>query len=119
MASVNSTSTEGFLGRGYAWDEVAARRANRRARRTELELIAEVLLCLDRGVTQTSAILRRANLPHARLSTILAELEAKGLAVRQNGNGRVSYQIQPKGRAFLTEFLSFQSLLERIYGFSM
>lgn len=119
MATVNSTATEGILRQGYAWERANGPRSNHRMRRTELELVAEVLLCLDRGVTQTSAILRRANLPHGRLTAILAELEKKGLAVRQAENGRVCYQIQPKGRAFLTEFLSFQRLLERTYGFSV
>lgn len=119
MATVNSNATDGVFRRGQEWERAPGRGASHRTRRTELELVAEVLLCLDRGVTQTSAILRRANLPHPRLSAILSELEAKGLAVRQTENGRTCYQIQPKGREFLTEFLSFRSLLERTYGFSL
>ena len=78
MATVSSTTSDAVLPGGYIWQRglVRSSPANR-SRRTELELVAEVLLCLDRGLTQTSAILRRANLTHSRLEVILRQLETR------------------------------------------
>lgn len=120
MATVSSTTSDAVLPGGYIWQRglVRSSPANR-SRRTELELVAEVLLCLDRGLTQTSAILRRANLTHSRLAVILRQLETRGLLRREQENGRARYLIEPRGREFLAEFRNFQSLLERTYGFSL
>ena len=93
---------------------------SRRARRTELELVAEVLLCLDRGITNTSGILRHANLTYGRFAEIAATLERQGLVRRiETGNGRPAYAIETKGRQFLVEFRSFRHLFETTYGFEL
>ncbi len=90
-----------------------------RVRRTEIELVIEVLLCLDRGTGQISAILRKANLTHAKLSTILSQLEERKLIRVGSEAGRSVYSIEPRGRELLSEYLSFRGLLERTYGFSL
>ena len=120
MSTVNSTASNAVLRGGYAWERSSGRPAMaNRSRRSELELVAGVLLCLDRGLTQTSAILRRANLTYSRLTTILSQLESRGLVRREQENGRTHYLIEPRGRELLAEFRHFQSLLERTYGFSL
>lgn len=101
------------------WRYSGGANGSARARRTELELVVEVLLCLDRGVGQTSVLLRKANLTHGKLTTILAQLEERGLIGHDSKDGRPVYRIETRGRELLSEFLTFRSLLERTYGFSL
>ena len=120
MATVDSPASDAFLRGAYSWQRsTGGSSSTNRSRRTELELVAEVLLCLDRGIVQTSAILRRANLTYARLAVILSQLEVRKLIRRERENGHSQYFIEPRGREFLSEFRNFQSLMVRTYGFSL
>ncbi len=119
MSTVNR-GMDGALDPIALWNH-AARRGNGtgRVRRTEIELVVEVLLCLDQGVGQTSALLRKANLTHGKLSTILSQLEERQLISSHWEDGRNVYRIETRGRELLAEYLSFRRLLERTYGFSV
>lgn len=119
MSTVNRDA-DGALDPITLWNH-AARHGNGtgRVRRTEIELVVEVLLCLDRGIGQTSALLRKANLTHGKLSTILSQLEQRQLISSHWEDGRNVYRIETRGRELLSEYLSFRRLLERTYGFSV
>ena len=82
--------------------------------------MAEVLLCLDRGFTQTSTILRRANLTYSRFAEIMVALERRGLVRRaEDLSGRPVYEIEVRGRQFLGQYLDFRRLFESTYGFEL
>jgi predicted transcriptional regulator len=119
MSTVNR-GMDGALDPVTLWNH-AARNGNgaARVRRTEIELVVEVLLCLDRGIGQTSALLRTANLTHGKLSTILSQLEERQLISSHWEDGHNVYRIETRGRELLAEYLSFRRLLERTYGFSV
>lgn len=119
MSTANRVA-DGALDPITLWNHASRRgNGNGRVRRTEIELVIEVLLCLDRGIGQTSALLRTANLTHGKLSAILSQLEGRQLISSHWEDGRNVYRIETRGRELLTEYLSFRRLLERTYGFSV
>ena len=76
-------------------------------RRSELEIIEEILSLSQDGVRKTE-ILYQVNLSHLQLKKYLSVLQQKEMlmtkAYRSNGsNGFLEYQTTPKGMKFLSD----------------
>jgi predicted transcriptional regulator len=85
--------------------------------RTHISIIADILDTArqysyegyDRGATVTHLI-RRANVPHRRLSSIVTELKASGLLSEVPEESK--YRISEKGMAFLNSYNQFKGFAE-------
>ena len=85
--------------------------------RTHISIIADILDTAreysyeghDKGATVTHLI-RRANVPHRRLSSLVSELKASGLLKELPEESR--YQISEKGMEFLKTYRQFKGFAE-------
>lgn len=85
--------------------------------RTHISIIADILDTArqysyegyDRGATVTHLI-RRANVPHRRLSSIVLELKASGLL--QELPEESKYRISERGMEFLNSYNQFKGFAE-------
>lgn len=69
-------------------------------RRSDLEIIAEILKASERGAKQT-AIMYGCNLNHERVKSYLGTLKLKGLLVCQRRGTHLEYVATDKGMRFL------------------
>lgn len=80
--------------------------------RTQLKIIGDILsttrddLKDEDGATVTYLI-RKANISHSRISTILKTLVSQGLLEQANSQGSNKYKISQSGREFLQAYNSF------------
>ena len=85
--------------------------------RTHISIIADILDTAreysyeegDSGATVTHLI-RRANVPHRRLSSLVSTLKASGLLQELPEESR--YRISEKGMEFLKNYRQFKGLVE-------
>lgn len=81
--------------------------------RTQVKIIADILAATKEykyreegaGIT---AIIRKANLPHSRLSKILKDLVSAGLLDEMSKGKVVKYRISDKGEEFLRAYTRFE-----------
>jgi predicted transcriptional regulator len=86
--------------------------------RTHISIIADILDTAreysyegyDKGASVTHLI-RRANVPHRRLSSIVSELTASGL-LHPVPDESVKYRISDKGMEFLKNYNQFKGFAE-------
>lgn len=80
--------------------------------RTQLKIIGDILsttrddLKDEDGATVTHLI-RKANISHSRISTILKTLVSQGLLEQADSQGSNKYKISQSGREFLQAYNSF------------
>ena len=81
--------------------------------RTQIKIVGEILdtamqeIDEQEGTTVTH-IIRKANISHGRLSTILSNLVSQGLLEQVNSKRSCRYKISPTGREFLTAYKTFR-----------
>jgi len=81
--------------------------------RTQIKIVGEILdtamqeIDEQEGTTVTH-IIRNANVPHGRLSTILSNLVSQGLLEQVNSKRSYRYKISPSGREFLVAYKTFR-----------
>ena len=81
--------------------------------RTQIKIIGEILdtamqeIDEQEGTTVTH-IIRKANISHGRLSTILSNLVSQGLLEQVNSKRSCRYKISPSGREFLVAYKTFR-----------
>jgi len=80
--------------------------------RTQMKIIGDILsttrddLQDEDGATVTYLI-RKANIPHSRISRILKTLVSQGLLEQRDSRGSNKYKISQPGREFLQAYYSF------------
>ena len=80
--------------------------------RTQMKIIGDILhttrddLQDEDGATVTYLI-RKANISHSRISTILKTLVSQGLLEQADSQGSTRYKISQSGREFLQAYNSF------------
>jgi predicted transcriptional regulator len=81
--------------------------------RTQIKIVGEILdtamqeIDEQEGTTVTH-IIRKANISHGRLSTILSNLVSQGLLEQVNSKRSWRYKISPSGREFLVAYKTFR-----------
>ena len=81
--------------------------------RTQIKIIGEILdtttseIDEHEGITITH-IIRKADISHGRLSTILNTLVSQGLLEQVNSERSCRYKISPSGREFLVAYKTFR-----------
>ena len=81
--------------------------------RTQIKIVSEILdtamqeIDEQEGTTVTH-IIRKANISHGRLSTILSNLVSQGLLEQVNSKRSCRYKISPSGREFLVAYKTFR-----------
>mgnify|MGYP001475245406 CR=1 FL=1 len=81
--------------------------------RTQIKIVGEILdtamqeIDEQEGTTVTH-IIRKANISHGRLSTILSNLVSQGLLEQVNSKRSYRYKISPSGREFLVAYKTFR-----------
>jgi predicted transcriptional regulator len=81
--------------------------------RTQIKIVGEILdtamqeIDEHEGATVTH-IIRKANISHGRLSTILNNLISQGLLEQINSKRSCRYKISTSGREFLTAYKTFR-----------
>ena len=58
--------------------------------------------------TTVTHIIKSANIPHSRLSTILSNLVSQGLLEQVNSKKAYRYKTSPSGREFLVAYKTFR-----------
>tara|TARA_Y100001949_G_C15807298_1_gene251900 strand:+ start:360 stop:647 length:288 start_codon:yes stop_codon:yes gene_type:complete len=81
--------------------------------RTQIKIVGEILdttmqeIDEQEGATVTH-IIRKANISHGRLSTILNNLISQGLLEQVNSKRSYRYKISASGKEFLTAYKTFR-----------
>ena len=81
--------------------------------RTQMEIVGEILDTAtheidEREGTTITHIIRKANISHGRLSTILNNLVSQGLLEQVNSKKAYRYKTSPSGREFLVAYKTFR-----------
>ena len=81
--------------------------------RTQIKIIGEILDTTTNEIdehegTTITHIIRKANISHGRLSTILNTLVSQGLLEQVNSKRSCRYKISPSGREFLVAYKTFR-----------
>ena len=81
--------------------------------RTQIEIVGEILDTATHEIdehegTTITQIIRKANISHGRLSTILNNLVSQGLLEQVNSERSCRYKISPTGREFLSAYKTFR-----------
>ncbi len=61
----------------------------------------------DEDGASVTYLIRKANIPHVRISRILSNLVSQGLLEQVNSNGACKYRISSSGRDFLHAYQTF------------
>lgn len=83
--------------------------------RAQIEVIGDILSTASDETEEgagVTALIRNANVPHARISEMLGALVARGLLERSAGGGRARYRISVSGRQFLREYRAFREFAD-------
>ena len=80
--------------------------------RTHMRIIGDILYTArddhqDGGGAGVTHLIRKANVPHAKISGILKTLVSQGLLEKAGGPGASRYRISPSGREFLQAYQTF------------
>ena len=81
--------------------------------RTQIKIIGEILDTTTNEIdeyegTTITHIIRKANISHGRLSTILHTLVSQGLLEQINSKRSCRYKISPSWREFLVAYKTFR-----------
>ena len=81
--------------------------------RTQIKIVGEILDTTTHEIdecegTTVTHIIRKANISHGRLSTILNNLVSQGLLEQVNSKRSCRYKISPSGREFLLAYKTFR-----------
>ena len=81
--------------------------------RTQIKIVGEILDTAMQEIdeqegTTVTYIIRKANISHGRLSTILSNLVSQGLLEQVNSKRSCRYKISPSGREFLVAYKTFR-----------
>ena len=81
--------------------------------RTQIKIIGEILDTTTNEIdehdgTTITHIIRKANISHGRLSTILNTLVSQGLLEQVNSKRSCRYKISSSGREFLVAYKTFR-----------
>ena len=81
--------------------------------RTQIKIIGEILDTTTSEIdehegTTITHIIRKANISHGRLSTILNTLVSQGLLEQVNSKRSFRYKISQSGREFLVAYKTFR-----------
>ena len=81
--------------------------------RTQIKIIGEILDTTTHEIdehegTTITHIIRKANISHGRLSTILNTLISQGLLEQVNSKRSCRYKISQSGREFLVAYKTFR-----------
>ncbi len=81
--------------------------------RTQIKIVGEILATSMHEIdeqegTTITHIIRKANISHVRLSTILNNLVSQGLMEQVNSKRSRRYKISPSGREFLAAYKTFR-----------
>ena len=81
--------------------------------RTQLKIIGEILDTTTNEIDEYEGatithIIKKANISHGRLSTILENLVSQGLMEQISSKRSFRYKISPSGKEFLTAYKTFR-----------
>ena len=81
--------------------------------RTQIKIVGEILDTATHEIDECEGatithIIRKANISHGRLSTILNNLVSQGLLEQVNSKRSYRYKISPSGREFLVAYKTFR-----------
>ena len=81
--------------------------------RTQIKIVGEILDTAMQEIdeqegTTVTYIIRKANISHGRLSTILSNLVSQGLLEQVNSKRSCRYKISTSGREFLVAYKTFR-----------
>ena len=85
--------------------------------RTHIKIVGEILDTTTYSVdehegTSITQLIRKANISHGRLSTILNNLVSQGLLEQVNSKGSCRYKISLSGQEFLLAYKTFRDFSE-------
>ena len=85
--------------------------------RTHIKIVGEILDTTTYSVdenegTSITHLIRKANISHGRLSTILNNLVSQGLLEQVNSKGSCRYKISSSGQEFLSAYKTFRDFSE-------
>ena len=91
--------------------------------RTQIKIIGEILDTTTSEIdehegTTITHIIRKANISHGRLSTILNTLISQGLLEQVNSERSCRYKISPSGREFLVAYKTFREFSD-VFGLTI
>ena len=81
--------------------------------RTQIKIVGEILDMTMQEIdehegTTITHIIKKANISHGRLSTILNNLVSQGLLEQINSKRSFRYKISPSGKEFLSAYKTFR-----------
>jgi len=81
--------------------------------RTQIKIVGEILDTATHEIDEYEGatithIIKKANISHGRLSTILNNLVSQGLLEQINSKRSFRYKISPSGKEFLSAYKTFR-----------
>lgn len=91
--------------------------------RTHMKIIGDILTTTrddlrDDDGANITYLIRKANIPHARISRILKNLVSQGLLEQVDSQGACKYKISTSGREFLQAYQTFSKFADN-FGLSI
>ena len=91
--------------------------------RTHMKIIGDILATTrddlqDEDGASVTYLIRKANISHSRISTILKTLVSQGLLEKVDNQGSNKYRISQNGREFLQAYYSFTNFADN-FGLSI
>ena len=91
--------------------------------RTHMKIIKDILAITrddlqDEDGTSITYLIRKANISHSRISTILKTLVSQGLLEKVDNHGSNKYKISQPGREFLQAYYTFANFADN-FGLSI
>ena len=91
--------------------------------RTHMKIIGDILATTrddlqDEDGASVTYLIRKANISHSRISTILKTLVSQGLLEKVDNQGSNKYKISQPGREFLQAYYTFTSFADN-FGLSI
>ncbi|MBC8515896.1 MAG: MarR family transcriptional regulator [Nitrosopumilus sp.] len=91
--------------------------------RTHMKIIGDILATTrddlqDEDGATVTYLIRKANISHSRISTILKTLVSQGLLEKVDNQGSNKYKISQNGREFLQAYYSFTNFADN-FGLSI
>jgi predicted transcriptional regulator len=83
--------------------------------RTSMQIVGDLLSATEQSGQEgikTTALITKANLPHARLSKFLTNLTGSGLITKIEFDGKNTFVITPKGRQYLESYQKFSDMAQ-------
>ena len=85
--------------------------------RTHMKIIGDILATTrddlqDENGASVTYLIRKANIPHSRISSILKTLVSQGLLEKNDSQGSNKYKISENGREFLQAYYTFTNFAD-------